>query len=267
MSIFDVTVDLSGLLNASPMIQAGVFRNLEAAVERVTIAGYERWKAAALRAPLWEGERQAYADAISWRMTGPLSGEIVCNYRYVEDIETGRPAYDLKRMLDTSHKVRVSKRGRRYLIIPFRHGTPRTNQNPMPAHVYAEARQLAPSRIVGQSLRQSGTGAYDIGTRKPMMVRQNNYKWGDALRAGMTRRLRPHHATDPHAGMVRFDTSSGRQKSSSYISFRTMTEGSPKWIIPPRAGLFIARAVAEGLRRDAESIFGVAIQTDLAANG
>jgi hypothetical protein len=117
---FSIAIDLHQLLELGPVVRAAVFSNLAEAVENVATAGVERWREAALAAPLWDGERKAYADSIRYTMTGRFSAEIVSDYRFVEDIESGRPPYDLKKMLNTSMKVRVSKAGRRYLIIPCR---------------------------------------------------------------------------------------------------------------------------------------------------
>jgi len=263
----NVSVDLSELMSAGPLAAAGIFTHLSAAVRAVVETGEERWKRAALTARLWDGERRAYAASINSRMTGPYSGEIVSDYKYVVDIERGRPPYDLKRMLDTSMKVRVSKKGRRYLIIPFRHNTPGNDalSASMPAKVYAQARELAPSNVVGHYARRSGTGAWDLKTKEPARVRARRYVWGDRLGAGMTRKLQTSHKSDPHAGMVRFDTTSpSGAKSSSYLTFRVMAQGSNGWVIPARDGLWIARAVSESLHRTAEKDFAAAIAADLA---
>lgn len=259
MAAFKIEVDLAGLLDISPIARAGIFATLSAAVERVAITGAERWREAVLRAPLWEGERRAYASSIEWRMTGEYSGEIVSRYKYVEDIETGRPAYDMKRMLDTSMKVRVSRKGRRYLIIPMRHNTPGNDAlaRAMPKSVYDDARQLAPSKIVGHGTRLSGTGAFDIKTKQPYLVRARKYQWGGSLPSGQ--------GNGRYAGMYRFETSSGGQKSSSYLTFRVMAEGQPGWVIAPRPGLFIVQKMVDGLRPDAGKVFSAAIQQDLSA--
>lgn len=263
---FSIKVDLGELLATGPALEATAFANLAGAVRAVVEAGEERWKMAALKAPLWEGERQAYAASIRATMTGPFSGEIVSDYKYAEDIESGRPAYDLKRMLDSSLKVRTSRKGRRYLIIPFRHNTPGNVAlaPSMPQHVYAEAKGLEASAITGHYQRQSGTGAFDIKTRKPTTVRGRKYVWGGRLPEGMVPKLKPSHATDPHAGMVRFKEARG---GSTYLTFRVMVEGSSGWIIPARPGLWLAKAVAESLQRTSDIDFPAAVQMDLAAAG
>ena len=263
-SNLNISVDLGDLLSVSPVMRAQIFANLSQAVINVGEAGEERWKRAALKAPLWEGERQAYAESIRWRSTGDFTGEIISDYKFVEDIETGRPAYDMKRMLHTSLKVRQSKKGR-YLIIPFRHNTPgNTAHAPaMSAEVYAEAKELTPSRVTGGFRRTSGTGALDIKTRKPMTVPGRKYAWGDHLPKGMVPKLKSHHKSDPVAGMVRMDTSSGKQSSSAYMTFRVMAEWSSGWIRPAQPGLYIAKAVADSLKRTAEKDFAAAVARDI----
>lgn len=259
-----VRVDLGEIMNIGPVMRAGIFSNLSESVRAVAEAGEERWKRAALKAPLWEGERQEYAASISYRMTGEFSAEITSDYKYVEDIESGRPAYDMKRMLHTSMKVRQGKKGR-YLIIPFRRNTPgHTAHAPdMTAEVYSVARQLAPSRIIGAGMRPSGTGAFDIKSRSPAMVPSRKYAWGGRMAAGHVPKLKSHHKSDPVAGMVRMDTSSGKQKSSAYMTFRVMAEWSNGWIRPAQPGLYIAKAVADSLQRTAERQFADAVARDI----
>lgn len=263
-SNLNVSIDLGDILNVGPVMRAQIFSNLSQAVADVGAAGEERWKRAALKAPLWEGERQAYAASISWRSTGDFTGEIVSDYKFVEDIETGRPAYDMKRMLHTSLKVRQGKKGR-YLIIPFRHNTPgnTAHASDMTAEVYAAAKDLTPSRVTGRTSRKSGTGAYAITTRKPMRVNARRYAWGDRLPKGMVPKLKPSHKSDPVAGMVRMDTSSGKQRSSAYMTFRVMAEWSNGWIRPAQPGLYIAKAVADSLQRTAEKDFAAAVARDI----
>lgn len=261
-----VSVDLSGVLQARPVVDAQILPLLHQAVGAVAQATNNQWKEAVFRAPLWEGERDAYVQSISWRWTGDFSAEVEATYRYAEEIETGRPERDLKRMLDSSTKVRMSKQGKRYLIIPFRHNIPgaEARGRPMADHVYEQAKMLTASRITGQTKRPSGTGAFDRQTRQRLTVNQNLYKWGDRLPAGLVRKLRSHHKTDPAAGMVRFSAPSGRSTNySTYMTFRVMHEDSTGWIVQARPGLNIAKGVVEQIQPKAEAAFGEAIKREL----
>lgn len=263
---FSIAVDLGDLVEMGALARARIFPSLAGAVQRVAEIGVERWQRAVHAAPLWSGEREAYMASIRARRISDLEWEVVSDYKFVEDIETGRPPYDLKKMLDTSLKVRVNKKGRRYLIIPMRHNTPgnEAHARPMPEHVYQQARELAPSRITGHGTRLSGTGAHDVRTKQPARVRTRKYLWGDRLPAGTTPKLRSHHKTDIHAGMVRMDNRTpGGKRYSSYMTFRVMTQDSAGWIIPAKPGLWLARNVADSLRRTAEEEFSAAVQRDV----
>lgn len=132
-------------------------------------------------------------------------------------------------------RVSTSKKnaGKRYLIIPFRH-----TLSSMPAAVRGGAKLLTKSQVTGMGVRQSGTGAWDIKTRAPLLVPQRKYKWGDRLPSGLALKKADHHKTDIYAGMVRMNTSAGKGKSSAYLTFRTMMEGSAGWITKPVPGVF-----------------------------
>jgi hypothetical protein len=265
-SNFSVSVDLSNLIEIGPIIRAQIFGQLAEAVESTAQAGVERWQRAGLKAPLWDEERRAYAASVRYEMHGQYAATITSDYKYVEDIETGRPAYDMKRMLQTSLKVRTSKKGRRYLIIPFRHNTPghEALAPSMSADVYSNARELKASRIVGGGMRLSGTGAWDVKTKSPAMVRLRKYVWGDRLGAGHSTKLQTHHRTDPTAGMVRMSAKTpGGKRYSTYMTFRVMAEGQSGWIRRAKPGLFIAKAVADSLQRTADSAFPAAMARDV----
>lgn len=269
MAEMRVSIDLSGVQGLSVIAEAGVYGNLAVAVGRVAQEGVERWRRLVQVAPLWSGEIAAYAATVRAHQVGAYAWEILSDYKYVEDIENGRPAYDLKRMLDTSPKVRTTKKGQRYLIIPMRHNTPgQTALAPaMSAEIYAEAKELAPSRIVGHGIRRSGLNATDVNTRRPMEVRARRYLWGGRLPAGLAPKLKEHHTSDPYAGMVRMDARTpGGKRYSTYLTFRIMGEWqSGKWILPAKSGLHLAQAVADSLQRSAAVEFPRAIQADIDA--
>lgn len=265
MAQFAIKVDLSSAMaQARGIIDAAVLPLLHQAVGAVAQQGMIDWKEAITRAKLWSGEKVPYAASVTWKMTGAFSAEISSDYKYAEEIDNGRPARDLKKMLDTSLKVRTTKTGKRFLIIPFRHQVPGADAvgQSMPDDVYALARQLAPSRVVGMGKRLSGTGAMDVKTRKPLMVAQRKYLWGDSLQAPITMPKRG-AAPNRYTGMYKFDTSSGAQKSSAYLTFRVMSESSPGWIIPAKPGLNLVKGVTDRLQPLAEQAFAEAVKRDL----
>ncbi|MNC67709.1 hypothetical protein D3C75_1182270 [compost metagenome] len=98
------------------------------------------------------------------------------------------------------------------------------------------------------------------------MVNKNHYDWGGRLKrsamkaAGIDAKTRSWAA-----GMTRFDTSTPNGgKSSAYLTFRIMMEGSSGWIVPPQPGMEIAKKTAEAMQPKALSAFEEAIKRTLA---
>lgn len=253
---YNVKVDLGPLFGSVNGLADAIFPMIGQAVRAVAEEGAFRWKSAVMKARLWEVEKQAYVESISWRMVGDWTAEISSDYKLAGQIERGRPARDLKKMLQTSRKVRAGKNGR-YLIIPFRHNTPGNNAlaRSMPDHVYGAAKALSPSYLLPPGTVNAPTRVSASGH----VVPQHSYKWGGRLPAGMTNKMRPHHKTDPYAGMVRFNTSTPGAKSSAYLTFRVMSEKSTGWIVAPRPGLYLAKKVAEGLQPVLSDAVGKAV--------
>lgn len=261
---FKITFDLGAQMELSRAINAQTFPMLSQAVSAVTQQTAINWQKAVYTAKLWSGEKEKYANSITWKMTGDFSGEVVASYSLADQIEKGRPPYDMKKMLQTSLKVRRSKKGVRYLFIPFRHNTPGNDAHApsMPQSVYDLAKDLAPSSVVGMTTRKSGqTG------KSHLTIPQRKYNWGGSLPAGLSQKLKPHHKSDIHAGMYRFDTSTpGGAKSSAFLTFRTMSEKSTGWIKPAKPGLNIAKGVSDAMQPKAEQAFAMAIKKTL-SNG
>lgn len=252
---FRINVDLGNVLAAVPAaINQGVMPNLSAAVYRVADRVSYRWKESIQAAKLWDGERKAYMASVVIKPSGPFAAVVESEYKFAQDIETGRPAYDLKRMLQTSTKTRMSKDGRKYLIIPFRHNAPGARAMPsaMPTEIHAAAKQMSASRVTGMTTRTSATGH---------VVPQRIYQWGQKLDvpAGADGKR------SKYDGMYRFDTSTGKQNRSTYLTFRVMTEGSSGWVIPPRPGLHLVRKVVAEMAPKAEQAFQKAMEADTRA--
>lgn len=268
MAEFRISIDLSGVIAAAGnVVNEQVFPLLAQAVRGIAQQVQANWQEAVLRSNLWSGERDKYASSITWRPTGPFSALVQSDYQHDEEIESGRPAYDLKQMLQTSPKTRTYSNGKRYLIIPFRHNVPEaTGGQAMPPHIYEQAFQLEASRVIGQGTRPAMMVPAQPGQRVVMRVNQNQYIWGGRLPAGLAPKKKEFHTTDIYDSMVRMDTTTpGGSRYSSYMTFRTMVEGSPKWIVPAKPGLNIASTVTKNMIPLAEKVFIEALRRTVGA--
>lgn len=263
----EITFNMGSTWDMLEIINKESMPYMHQAVNAVGMKLATTWVEEVQQAKLWKGEKDMYAQSISWKMTGDFTGVVEATYRGAKGIEEGRPARDLKKMLGTSLKVRRTKKGARFLVIPFRH-----NIKNMPPELYAQAKALEASKVTGMTQRRSGeTVGYGMQpakvqthflsnpkTRGPMMVQQAKYKWGGRVAAGFFG-PNPKGKKDIAAGMVRFDTSSGGQKSSAYMTFRVMHEKSQGWIVPPQPGQFLARNALNKVKPQAEKLFGQAV--------
>lgn len=260
----NLIIDLTPL--AAALEEAGIKTNefANAAVRRVASKLAERWIEYIKVVPgIRPDERSEYMSSIGFDMVGPASAVVSTSFKNARQIEEGRPAYDMKQMLQTSIRTKITKDGRRYLTIPMGHGTPGTNSNPMPPNVYARAKQLDVSTVTRTVNRVNGLASNGLRNRwlsvaasrnargaetknSNYVVPQNVYQWGGRLTSS-------HKNLD---GMVRMlgGTDKNRQQSGKYLTFRTMVEGSPGWIQPAKPGLFILRSVAAYTQADAPDI-------------
>ncbi|CAB3665575.1 hypothetical protein [Paraburkholderia rhynchosiae] len=283
MAQFKVSVDLSQMLNAVPIITRQVFPLVNQAVRAIAEQTAANWQKEVYRAKLWSGEKDAYVKSITWAMAGHFAAVVQADYKNADEIETGRPPHDLKTMLSTSPKVRRTKDGLRFMIIPLRANTPGNDAlaQSMPTDVYTAASQLKASTIVAQSKRASGemTSMHPQWSAKPLkkqtpfmsstatrgtfMVPRNVYKWGGKLDTSGIANL---SSADQkrYQGMVRMDNRTpGGKTYSSYLTFRVMSENSPGWIIPARPGLYLAKKTADAMQPLAEKVINEAVAQSL----
>lgn len=246
------------------------FPNLTAAVRGLAVEAQARWMDYANGKPLpdgrvIQGRSGAYARSIRMVQNNEFSYTIDATAPHASAIEEGSPARDMKRMLSSSLKARVAKDGSRYLIIPFRFGTPGTTtfSRVMPDHIHEVAKQLRPSRVTGIRRVPNAIGAHDRHTRDPVMVTRRNYAYGGKLPEGLAGKSKPHHKTDPFAGMHRFDNPGGGH--SSFMTFRVMSEKSNGWIRPAVPGFWPARTVAQQLMSKIEPLLKEALARDVQA--
>lgn len=264
------------------VITKQIFPLLNQAVRAVAQKTAENWKEEVYGAKLWSGEKDAYADSITWKMTGDFTAVITASYKHASAIETGRGAFDMKKMLDTSLKVRRTEKGKRFLVIPMRHNVSKLKQ----AGLYDMAKALEASMVTGKASRPSGQvthlspssgmspskhqSAFLSSTKdkSAMMVPQSRYGWGSKLSNGDMKAAGASRDVRKWAqGMYRFSTSAGSGQSSSYLTFRIMMEGQTGWIKPAEPGQYLARKVTQNMQPKALQAFQAAISKQLKTGG
>jgi hypothetical protein len=281
MAEYTISLQLPSVDQLVRVINGATFPLAAKAVAAIASETAFRWKESVARARLWSGEKTPYMQSIKVRVLDDLNMEVYSDYKYAEEIEQGRPPRDLKLMLNTSTKTRVSQKGRRFLVIPIRHNTPGNEAHApaMPMSVYELAKEMIPTEVTGMGQRYSGeevnlsptSGMTHSGqnpnflsnpaTKGPFMVPRASYQWGGKLArsqlkaAGMSaqdRRI--------YGGMVKMEASTPNGKSSVYLTFRTMAEGSPGWVTKPVPGKFIAQKVAQQMQPLATAAIGEAMK-------
>ena len=250
MSAINVNFDLTRYGEINDVIRAAV----DKAVERLAIQAGKNWAHAIVAADLPDKEKLDYARTLRVQRAGFAHFIVSADYAKAEQVENGRPAQDLKRMLQTSRKVRTSAAGKKYLIIPFRTNTEGSTAHArdMPHAINEIATQMERSMITGHRIDSGG-------------VRRATYLWPKntatslgRLPPGLAPKLQPHHVSDPYAGMRRFDNDTHNAKTgktkttSSYLTFRVLHQDSRGWIIPAKPGLHIAQGVADQMQSKAE---------------
>ena len=271
---FSIAVDLGGLIPDGVPLTAEALPTLSHAVKELAETAHAQWVAYAMGAPMPNGaiihnRTGEYARSILLHQVGPFAAEVSTTLPYATSIEEGMPKRDLKKMLDYSFKVRVSKKGKRYLIIPFRWNTPNSvlgRAMPEPVYSWWQGEGRERSHITGTFRRVSGTGAHDIKTRNLITVPGRTYSWGSRLGKGDLEAMGVIGKRATHmVGMVAFrdPAATAGSKHGKYLTFRAMVVGSPGWIAPAVASKWPARTVSETLQPIAEKAFERAVQLDV----
>lgn len=217
-----VQLDLQALRNVLTAVGAKA-AGLDRVREGLGRAAESNWKNTAKRE--LKSTAKDYIDGISRYEENGISGKttvIELNGRVPNMVEQGWGGGDMRAWMLRSRGVKTGKNGR-YAVIPFRHGTPGTSGRnvgaAMPKPIHRIAKDLEATRTV-----RSGTD------------KRARTQWGGRLKPGsgskaadriLATKMKPHHTTGVHSGMVRQAAKypSGKQ-SSKYTTFRTISENS-----------------------------------------
>ncbi len=170
----------------------------------------------------------------------PLHIRVENHHKAAYYLEVGIDAFDLKKMLQTGHKIKVSKTGKRYIQIPFQHSKESIKQYGLST----EAEQLFATR------RRNPTPQNPRTTEWGGRLKANNVGWrsktfavtGNLAKSmgQQTRKIQYTWKTSPFEGMVREEDKF--KQTSGYFTFRTISDRSDKnsWIHPGIEGKHIA---------------------------
>lgn len=241
-----------------------LFPNQARAVQALAVNAHRRWvEYATGTRPLPSGQiihavSGQYASSIKIHEAGRLQYVIYSDDPKASVIENGAAAWDMHKLLETSDKVRKTKDGRKYLIMPFRHTTPGGIGVTMPQQ--AHSWWLEPNRrasvVSGHYTERS---ANNPGER----VTRNTYIWGDRLTRQdvMGLGLNPEAEGKKLVGMVRFQNDTDR--GGQFVTFRVMVEGGKGWRMPARAGDYPAKAAYDWMQTHYDALMGMALQEDI----
>jgi len=201
----------------------------------------------------------------------PLELRLENDLPYAIVIEEGRPQLDMLPHYLVSSKTRVSKKGKPYLVIPFRHGTPGSvtfGSDVMPEEVH----QVVKSREFGASRRLPRI--YFSPNIHGRPATRYTYKWGSRYSAGENQLMHipegKNWASGKYEGMVKMERP-GSTRHMEYMTFRTASAESRlrdpnAWVLPAVTGKYVAEtalnqmapfieeSLMEGLRKDFEGI-------------
>jgi hypothetical protein len=190
------------------------------------------------------------------RFPEDLTGEVFSTSPYAAVIETGQPARDMKPQLLGSPKAKTGKNGKRYITIPFRHGTPGTvGMQAMPMNVYREAQQL------GFSRRNNILKSFFTGRKYTWGGRLGNSAQGQLSHSGGHPGARYTWKSGMYSGMVRM----GKNRHTQYLTFRRISENSDprSWQFPAVKPRPIREAVIENTRDEAIELIRRGFEMDL----
>lgn len=187
-------------------------------------------------------------------------------------VEEGGQSIDLHAVLEYAPKARLSKRGHKYLYIPFHHATTspggyfgqrfQTAKNVLPRPVIQAMKNKQRYLVIGSRLEPSVTSPGRLVQRNVYIPRPGRLTAGELDALGISsasvegRRL---------VGLLAAEESSKKMKRTAYLTIRTLSQANDKgWRIPGYAAQHIAKQTADDLQKLATpNWFNAAIQADL----
>lgn len=224
-----IYIDLSELQNEFSLKQTQVEELGITLVNAITDRIFNNWRVSAMDG--LNSSRKQYINALNIGEISPTKKFIQLTGAFPNMLEEGFGAFDMKPGMLASNKARVSKKGTRFLTIPFRWATPgsigesEVFANVMPKEVYQVVKQMRPTLTnINQRTIQRG-GRLDL---KSIPQQYQAPKTRAGFSDLKTRTTYPEytHKGPLTEGMIRNQKTYENSTQSSYITFRRVSEKS-----------------------------------------
>jgi len=257
-----LNIDLSSLLDTYDLSQQNCDDIVDYVIEEITAEFATQWKTTALNT--LGSTKNRYASHISVIEEGRLMRAVVLDYTkdpLVQMIEEGAGAFDMKDNFLKSPKAKTNKSGGKYLIIPFKWGTPdtvadnATFSNTMPKEVYSIAKNLAPKQQITNTQLSKLQGGFETQSSKMVEIPKSK-KFEEYT-----------HKSSIYKGISKGTSSTTNQ--STYTSFRVVSEKSDEasWIHPGIKAYNIAELALSDFKQKIQPLMTQAIDNALNSIG
>lgn len=189
-------------------------------------------------------------------------------------IERGFRGGDMRTWMLEGPRAKRAKAGHRYLVVPFRHGTPGTTGRnvgiPMPRSIHSAAKQLSatlsrPSPAVGGTPGSTTLYGQRLHPDLPQVKQR--------AREILNKKEKPWHATSIYRGMIRQEkTFAKATQTTGYTTFRVLSEkvirggkdaegkATQHWFHPGIRARRFARDTRDHVRRIAGDIMSTSLK-------
>ncbi|MDQ3171501.1 MAG: hypothetical protein M3Q55_15310 [Acidobacteriota bacterium] len=162
-----------------------------------------------------------YVAGIQEIVVGDRTVEIGLRGMLPNMIENGWPGGDMREWMLQSAKAKSTKAGGKYLVVPFRHGSPTSGGRnvgaAMPQSIHNIAKRLAPTHTAPNG------GATQWGDRLSIKKKMN-----EEARKILSTKKKEWHSASIYMGMVRQEKTYAKATQSQYTTFRTISTRTAK---------------------------------------
>jgi len=231
-----IKIDLSELAEEFALTETQITDLSSLVIHEITKRIYHNWLMEAING--LKSTRKQYVQNLNVGYISPHRSYIQLTGEFPNMLERGFGPYDMKPILLKSRKVKYTKKGTKYITVPFRWATTgaigesEVFANIMPKSVYTIAKNLKAQRTHFQKgIIQRGRGLRTNQLPEKLRIPKTRAKiidpkTGDVLFGTYT------HKAPIYSGIIRQQKTYENATQNSYVSFRRVSENSDplSWI-------------------------------------